>query len=857
MSIPRVKYLFTTLVVVLVAISFLPVHYESESRELVLTTSYAQTQTVGGFTLTPAQGKAYDELQKQSGKCNILSPLKCVYVFTAWLITFIIQLLGKFLNLVQWIFSYVLQLSILDFKSLANVVNEGWKILRDVANVFFIFILLWIAIQTVLGVASNTTKLIVNVILAALLINFSGVIARVVIDTGNVLTMMFWQMAKGSNDSIGTRVINGTMMVKATGLASAPSSAPCNPGVTCPQPTEPLSTKGAPMTFWNYVLQAIGAIVVMTIVCILFITMAVLFFRRLLWLIFLILVAPFAFLIFAFQGFTGGAKKWWDHLICQTFFAPVFMIMFAVSLKVIEAAGPAILGSGGTWAQQFVFIIISCTLLFESLSAANSLGCTEGTAISKWAGNKLHSLGVGAATSIGRNTLGRGGAAIANTQTLRKWAAGSGVGGASARLAFRGASATAGATFGGKSTFIKDQEERFKGRTELAEKLTKGVSKGAAKAQVGTGVWDIATKKEIKKDAGLAYGEQLAAEAENRSILRTGTGRAVDLAAADEIRKEGVKKKFEEDAKTKRDQRNDVSASLTELRRQKKERLDLNKDADTSDLDEKIKPLQADFESLDKDVKEMGQKMRETIEQIDNETKARKRGMSAFTQRVVNTPKAIVEGAGVLAVGAAGSVAGPVGIGAGSLAGKAMAGKGYDAMTERIKLAMLRSKRRSREAAAAGGSAPSAPAGATAPATPVTPAVPSFVASEYTRTQRSIADRQSELSHIQAEISRLNQTSRGGTGSTVSPAAEKEIQRLREESGKLVSDIAKMRQNLASASTAPAAPKPEPRKAETSTQREAPTSTANSTVNESASRTLERAKAEGDKQRNAERGIIT
>ena len=75
----------------------------------------------------------------------------------------------------------------------AAFVYEGWRICRDLANIFFIFILLYTAIGTILGLHSvNYKKIVTQVILVAIFINFSMFMCRVIIDTGNILARVFY-----------------------------------------------------------------------------------------------------------------------------------------------------------------------------------------------------------------------------------------------------------------------------------------------------------------------------------------------------------------------------------------------------------------------------------------------------------------------------------------------------------------------------------------------------------------------------------------------------------------------------------------------------------------------------------------
>lgn len=74
----------------------------------------------------------------------------------------------------------------------ASVVKLGWVMVRDVANMFFVVILLVIAFATILGIEQyEWKKSLVKLILAAVFINFSNVIAQLFIDAAHVFTITF------------------------------------------------------------------------------------------------------------------------------------------------------------------------------------------------------------------------------------------------------------------------------------------------------------------------------------------------------------------------------------------------------------------------------------------------------------------------------------------------------------------------------------------------------------------------------------------------------------------------------------------------------------------------------------------
>jgi hypothetical protein len=71
-----------------------------------------------------------------------------------------------------------------------TAVEDAWTILRDLANVLLVFLTVFIGLATIVGVTRYGYKqLLFKVVLAALFVNFSITLARVVIDTSNILAL--------------------------------------------------------------------------------------------------------------------------------------------------------------------------------------------------------------------------------------------------------------------------------------------------------------------------------------------------------------------------------------------------------------------------------------------------------------------------------------------------------------------------------------------------------------------------------------------------------------------------------------------------------------------------------------------
>ncbi|MFH0857718.1 MAG: hypothetical protein V1848_03145 [Candidatus Magasanikbacteria bacterium] len=73
-----------------------------------------------------------------------------------------------------------------------NTVRLGWLMIRDIANMFFVVILLVIAFMTILGAGGyEWKKSMGKLIFAAIFINFSNLICGLIIDAAHVFTMTF------------------------------------------------------------------------------------------------------------------------------------------------------------------------------------------------------------------------------------------------------------------------------------------------------------------------------------------------------------------------------------------------------------------------------------------------------------------------------------------------------------------------------------------------------------------------------------------------------------------------------------------------------------------------------------------
>ena len=117
------------------------------------------------------------------------SMIECVAYLTYWVVfvpmSFIAYLGGTFLD-------FFMSFSLSDTSYRHPFVEQGWKMVRDISNIFFILVLLFVALAGMFNSAPDFKKTLPRIIIAALLINFSLFFTRVLIDVSNITARVFY-----------------------------------------------------------------------------------------------------------------------------------------------------------------------------------------------------------------------------------------------------------------------------------------------------------------------------------------------------------------------------------------------------------------------------------------------------------------------------------------------------------------------------------------------------------------------------------------------------------------------------------------------------------------------------------------
>jgi|GEM_PF-1754795 len=296
-------------------------------------------------------------------------------------ISIVLLIVMKFLSALVQLGGALVDYS-LSFESFtkAPVVLAGWQITRDLCNMGFAAILLFMAFATVLGQETyGLKKLLPRLITVALLINFSLFFAGLIIDFSQILTYFFLDAVRGEN-GVAANLMNSLAVSRLFDFKN---------------PTTSVLNVFMGVEF-SVIIEMIAGCILFLITAFLFFAMAIFLFTRLITLWVLLIFAPLAWLthIVKVPGFADFSwEKWWGEFLKWTFFAPsyAFFIYLAVfvaqklstgdylisdaSLTTIQTNTQGIFGSGffsdPKHLLQYIIVII---ILLMGFGAAQKVG---------------------------------------------------------------------------------------------------------------------------------------------------------------------------------------------------------------------------------------------------------------------------------------------------------------------------------------------------------------------------------------------------------------------------------------------------------------------------------------------------
>ncbi len=312
-------------------------------------------------------------------------------------------------------------------------IDAGWVAIRDLVNITFIFGLLYIAIQTILGLG-DSKKLLASIILCAIFINFSLFFTQVIIDASNMVAIQFYSSITGGGD-ISDQFMDRLQL---RGIYN-------ENGVLFDQFKAQIS------------IGLFGSFFIL-IAAIVFFFAGILLIVRSAILIFLMVVSPIGFVGSWIPKLKTYGDKWWSELFNQSLVAPVFFMLIWLILKITERVSTGLITSNTETATNtasasfaellagegdaiavainFIFLI---ALLIAALNQAKSLSGNMGQAGAKLLGGAVS----GAGGWLGRQTAGKLFARVADSEKFKDIAKKSRVG----MLALKGVEGVAKSSF--------------------------------------------------------------------------------------------------------------------------------------------------------------------------------------------------------------------------------------------------------------------------------------------------------------------------------------------------------------------------------------------------------------------------
>ena len=268
----------------------------------------------------------------------------------------------------------------------SEAVYRVWTTVRDFLNMFFILVLLFYAFATIFQIEKyNIKKILLNLVLMALLVNFSFPLARFIIDVSNVI--MYHLL---NNMFVGDASKFGATFGAFSGITDIM------------MPKDPLADNA------TYLLVTTVFVFILAVTLLL---IAVLLLIRLIVLAVLVMLSPIGFVGNVIPGLAGQAGKWWDTFFKYAFSGPIMIFFLAVSLMMMQAvrdhnnmlqyAAPNAAINQANWMANLAFTLVPVIMLWVGIGSAQSVGIHGAGAVGAWGQKFMKGTGKFMAESTG------------------------------------------------------------------------------------------------------------------------------------------------------------------------------------------------------------------------------------------------------------------------------------------------------------------------------------------------------------------------------------------------------------------------------------------------------------------------
>lgn len=348
--------------------------------------------------------------------------------------------------------TYVMYFAIYELPSLieSSGIKTAWEIFRNLANVGIIFSVVYLAIRTIIGGSGfSEKKMLGQIIIASLLLNFSFLMGAIVVDVSNFMAdTVYKEIAKTTGSDDGRAKLGWWMTTKANpALFSLFINAEIDPD-TKSQLEKTLQESGGTtpdikeasflekMLVWpskiamGFLLGSAANFVLVTV----FLIVICMICGRIIAILLLLTVSPLAFAALTFPNAKKHFDDWLNSLLGHSFFLPVFFLFILVGLKILEAISklpftyntnsdsPLIIELMG-FALKYLFVI---GIFIAALIAAKKIKDMGSAAVGKISATVSSTVGgalLGAGAFAGRNTIGAGASALRQSDAFKNFTA--------------------------------------------------------------------------------------------------------------------------------------------------------------------------------------------------------------------------------------------------------------------------------------------------------------------------------------------------------------------------------------------------------------------------------------------------
>lgn len=297
-------------------------------------------------------------------------------------------------------------------------VNMLWKVIRDALNMLFIFGLVFIGIKTILNSEDSGTRRALGLLIAAaLLINFSLYITKVVVDFSNIAAIQ-----------IHTSMVNGITGSSGINLGSARFTGGEDSIAGAFLQVSRATTLFSDVSHLNVLAYSIMTLIFLIVAGMVFAFGAFMLLARFIALTIYMIFSPIMFLGWIFPQLMSFSKNWWKGFFKQAFFAPAFFFMLYLTLSVLQGLGSANsfqgniagdLGNPDATGQAgfggVMFFALAIGFLYASTVVGQKMGVAGGNAAVGTLQGMKNKITGNMKSFAGRNTLGRYGSWRAST----------------------------------------------------------------------------------------------------------------------------------------------------------------------------------------------------------------------------------------------------------------------------------------------------------------------------------------------------------------------------------------------------------------------------------------------------------